>query len=98
MKVAKLDWSKLYFGKVSPSEVQQAIKNSEWQDTRAKMKGMSLADKYNTLNSYYNKAIREANSEHAKRMVKVRVTNYITALSRGGLIKPSDYKKEEKIS
>ena len=95
MKVDKLDWSKLYFGKVSPSEVQQAIKNKEWQDTRLKMKGMTLADKYKTLNSYYNKAIKEASSEYTKRMVKVRVTNYITALSRGGLIKPSDYKKEE---
>lgn len=95
MKVDKLDWSKLYFGKVSPSEVQQAIKNNEWQETRTRMKGMSLSDKYKTLNSYYNKAIKEAKSDHAKRMIKVRVTNYITALSRGGLIKPSDYKKEE---
>ena len=95
MKIDKLDWSKLYFGKVSPSEVQQAIKNNEWQDTRAKMKGMSLTDKYNTLNSYYHKAMKEANSEHTKRMIKVRVTNYVTALSRGGLIKPYDYKKEE---
>lgn len=95
MKVDKLDWSKLYFGKVSPSEVQQAIKNNEWQETRLQMKGMSLKDKYDTLTSYYNKAMREANSEHTKRMIKVRVTNYITALSRGGLIKPSAYKKED---
>ena len=98
MKVNKLDWSKLYFGKISPSEVAQAVKNNEWQKVRQEMKGMSLSDKYKTLNSYYNKAIKEASSEHSKRMVKVRVTNYITALSRGGLIKPSDYRKEEKIS
>lgn len=95
MKVNKVEWSKLYFGKVSPSEVQEAIKNKEWQEIRQKMKGMSLIDKYRTLNSYYNKAMKEATSEHSKRMIKVRVTNYITALSRGGLIKPSDYKKED---
>ena len=94
MKVNQLDWSKLYFGKVSPSEVQQAIKNDEWQETRLKMKGMSLSDKYSTLNSYYHKAMKEAKSEYSKRLVKVRVTNYVTALSRGGLINPSDYKKE----
>ena len=95
MKVDKLDWSKLYFGKVSPSEVQEAIKNNEWQETRLKMKGMTLGEKYKTLNSYYHRAMQKATSEHSKRMIKVRVTNYVTALSRGGLIKPSDYKKNE---
>jgi hypothetical protein len=30
--------------------------------------------------------------EHEMRMVHVRITNYVTALSRGGIIKPEDYR------
>ena len=88
-----MDWSKLYFGRVSPSEVQEAIKDPYWQSIRLKMKGMSLKDKYITLSNYYNSQLKISHGE-AKRMLQVRVTNYVTALSRGGLIKPSDYKKE----
>lgn len=81
-----LDWHKLYFGKVHPEEVKEAIKDNEWQKTRISMKGVSLAEKYYILSNYYNLHKDEG------RLVEVRVTNYVTALSRGGLIKPKDYR------
>lgn len=89
-----MDWHELYFGHVSPKEVQQAIKDSEWQDLRRSIKGVSLAEKHRKLTEYklaMNERIPEAN-KRAWRMVEVRLTNYVTALSRGGLIKPSDYR------
>ena len=85
-----MDWHKLYFGKVSPEEVQIAIKNNEWQNTRISMKGKSLETKYRTLLNYLNNNL-SGNLDN-DRKVKVRVTNYVTALSRGGLIKPSNYR------
>ena len=44
-----MDWHKLYFGRVSPDEVQDA----EWQKLRREMKGRALAEKYDMLRRYY---------------------------------------------
>lgn len=88
----QLNWRALYFGKVSPQEVQEAVRDSEWQKVRISMKGKSLVAKYNMLCDYYNTTFwKVVGDDHAERMLNVRVTNYVTALSRGGLIKPSDY-------
>ena len=88
----KQDWSTLYFGHVSPDEVQEAVRDEQWQQYRLLMKGMSLDDKYKTLHAYLDFAHDMLLEGHELRMVHVRITNYVTALSRGGLIKPEDYR------
>lgn len=90
--MAELDWRKLYFGKVSPQEVQEAVHDECWQSLRKAMKGKSLEEKYRALDNYLYFASIAAEGAHERRMAQVRVTNYVTALSRGGLIKPSDYR------
>lgn len=87
-----MDWHKLYFGKVTPSEVQEAVRNVQWQQIRQSMKGMSTEDKYKTLMAYLQFKQDMLVDEHEMRMVHVRITNYVTALSRGGIIKPEDYR------
>ena len=88
---AMLDWRSLYYGPVPPQEVAQAVTDPTWQKIRLAMKGESLETKYVILCGY-----RAAMAKHAPaeewRMVEVRITNYVTALSRSGLIKPEDYK------
>ena len=56
------------------------------------MKGMTTEDKYKTLEAYLEFKQAMLVSEHEMRMVHVRITNYVTALSRGGIIKPEDYR------
>ena len=81
----KLDWHKVYFGKVHIKEVLEVVKDKAWQEHRVMIKGKSLEFKHAVLlgwlelNKYSHKA-------------KVQVTNYVTALSRGRLIKPGDYR------
>lgn len=98
-----MNWKLLYYGHVSTDEVQEAVKNAKWQKLRQGLKGTSLQTKYNTLLKYSSEARDELltkytvgqitleNYKHELRMLNVRLTNYVTALSRGGLIKPSDY-------
>lgn len=88
-----MNWKALYFGKVSPQEVQEAIKDPVWQETRLEMKGRSLLEKYMILHAYLYTSLAETSDAHEIRMIHVRVTNYVTALSRGGLIKPADYRE-----
>lgn len=92
-----MDWHNLYFGHVSPQEVQEAVKDPEWQTLRRSLKGLSLQEKYDKLMLYKERMwqtylITWSFTEHWWRMVEVRLTNYVTALSRGGLIKPEDYR------
>lgn len=98
-----MNWSLLYSGHVSPKEVQEAVKDAEWQKLRQELKGTSLQAKYVALLEYSCKTrielltkyladqITPKNYRHELHMLDVRLTNYVTALSRGGLIKPSDY-------
>ena len=90
--MSKLDWRKLYFGRVSPAEVQEAVRDAEWQKLRKLMKGASLDWKHFLLEDYLETVQWRGPSAHELRMAQVRVTNYVTALSRGGLIKPADYR------
>lgn len=89
-----MDWHNLYFGHVSPQEVQKAVKDPKWQNFRKSLKGLSLAEKYERLYAYMNEMNLSIPGweKDQWRMVEVRITNYVTALSRGGLIKPSDYR------
>lgn len=93
MDEQNLDWRRLYFGRVSPKEVQEAINDDEWQKLRKSLLGTSLETKYWVLINYLGikNHLREV-APKEWRKVEVRVTNYVTALSRGGLIKPSDYR------
>lgn len=91
-----LDWRSLYYGHVSPQEVAQAVKDPKWQALRRAMKGKSLETKYIMLKYYRAAMLTQMNAGRIDadewRMVEVRITNYVTALSRGGLIKPEDYR------
>lgn len=88
----RMYWGALHFGRVSPSEVQEAVHDEQWQQIRLSMKGMSTEDKYKTLEGYLQFKRDMLVDEHEMRMVHVRITNYVTALSRGGIIKPEDYR------
>lgn len=81
-----LDWSKVYFGTVKRADVQKYIPDAEWQKVRLWMKGKTLVQKYETLSSWLEKCKYSHGS-------KVQCTNYVTALSRGGLIKPEEYRR-----
>lgn len=87
-----LNWRLLYCGHVSAHEVKEAINDDEWQELRISMKGASLDEKYSKLTAYRALKVAQRLSNSEMRKVDVRITNYITALSRGGLIKPSDYR------
>lgn len=92
----KLDWRKLYFGRVSKSEVQRAITQPAWQGLREHLKDKSLEEKYYTLLTYLALKTEDHKrgliDDEELRNVHVRITNYVTALSRGGLIKPEEYR------
>lgn len=91
-----LDWHSLYFGHVSPQEVRRAVADPNWQDLRISLKGLPLHFKHKYLSDYRDRmhnAYVYGNLTKAQwRDVEVRLTNYVTALSRGGLIKPEDYR------
>lgn len=95
-----IDWGSLYYGHVSADEIQGAVKDETWQRLRKAMKGQPLEIKYVILKGYQSTMIARistsAGDAHEWRMVQVRLTNYVTALSRGGLIKPSDYRVSER--
>lgn len=78
------DWRKLYFGKVTKQEVNRYVRDAHWQRIRMSMKGLSTELKYKILCNYLAE-------NPTSRAYQVRVTNYVTALSRGGIIKPNDY-------
>lgn len=79
-----LDWKTLYFGKVTKAEVRRYVRDLHWQRVRQSMKGLSTELKYKILCNYLAE-------NPDSRAYQVRVTNYVTALSRGGIIKPDDY-------
>ena len=102
----KQDWSRLYFGRVTRDEIQEAVADPEWQKLREEMKSCDLETKYQMLYGYYLKTLEKLSRTilsggyahlpanaflHDRRMLEVRCTNYVTALARGGLIENEDY-------
>lgn len=83
-----MNWKKLYFGHINRQEIKKAINDNTWQRLRLDLKGRDLINKYYRLLYYL-----ERNNFNKK--AKIQVTNYVTALSRGGLIRVSDYKGGE---
>lgn len=74
-----LDWKRIHFGKLRRDEILYYVKDEDWQRVRKSMKGVSLGDKYDTL-------VRWLEANEYNHPSKVQVTNYVNALSRGGLI------------
>jgi len=79
-----MDWKTLYFGHMCKDEVLRCVKDPEWQALRIAMKGSTTEHKFYSLTAWLK--VRNYSRE-----AQVQVTNYVTALSRGGLIKPADY-------
>ena len=80
-----MNWSKLYFGKLKRIDILKAVADPIWQETRLCMKGTTLHMKYEILEQWLKK-------NNYSRSAQIQVTNYITALSKNGLIKVSDYR------
>ena len=78
----------MYFGYVSLDEVQEAVKDAEWQKLRKEMKGRALAEKYDMLLRYSERLT----FDYLKGAYPC--TNYVTALARGGLIEPKAYRRD----
>lgn len=81
-----MNWRKLYFGHVSVADMRKYTPNVDWQAARLSMKGTTTGFKYRVLCGW----LLDCDFSYASR---IQVTNYVTALSRGGLIKPSDYRE-----
>lgn len=73
------DWSLLYSGKLNREDIDKAVRSSKWQELRIWLKGKSAGVKYTNLKLWleFNQYSTES---------KIQVTNYVTALSRGGII------------
>ena len=79
-----MKWHTLYFGKLQRAEIKEAVKDVQWQLVRVNMKGMPTQFKYDTLQDWLVKC-------NGSREAQVQITNYVTALSRGGIIQPEEY-------
>jgi len=85
-EMKNLDWALVYFGRTPRADIQKFIPEEAWQQKRIDMKGKSLEYKYLVL-------INWLKSNEYSYSSQIQVTNYVTALSRGGLIKPEDYRR-----
>jgi len=74
-----MNWNRLIFGKLKMDEILEAVDNDEWQELRKSLKGESLSLRYRELEKYLEQ------HKYSKR-AKIRVTNYVNALKRGGMI------------
>ena len=72
-------------GSLLRTEIQEAVNNDKWQEFRLSLKGLSTEQKLDRLENYCQQ--REQNGRGLARVEVVRVTNYITALLRGGQLK-----------
>lgn len=80
-----LNWKKLYFGTVPVKDMRLYTPELEWQKVRVSMKGTTNLVKFRSLCQW----LVQNNFSYSSR---IQVTNYVTALSRGGLIVPEDYR------
>jgi len=84
----ELDWSVLIFGSYGRSAVREAVENPRWQEFRGSLLGRSLKEKHEALSDYMHRAevVHGRNSKQWA-LCACRVTNYVYALRRGGLIR-----------
>ncbi len=66
--------------KLTREEIQKAIKDPKWQETRISMKGKTIQEKGRILVDWFKKA-------KDKKQAEVQIINYWNALKRGGLVK-----------
>ena len=76
----KLNWSALSYGPLARDEITVCVQDVEWQKTRRDLVGVPLDSKYFELRHWLRTRLY-------RRSAQVQVTNYISALRRGGLIK-----------
>lgn len=84
----QLPWHRLYYGPLKRADIMTAIRDEDWQVFRLKLKGKPLKRRFEMLLSWVEVNRYSKDS-------KIQVTNYVTALSRAGLIKPEHYLKKE---
>jgi hypothetical protein len=77
------EWDDLVFGSYSRDQVQKAVDWPAWQGVRLALLGQPLAFKHAHLHSF----LCSAEAQNARTRARICVTNYIHALSRGGLLK-----------
>jgi hypothetical protein len=65
---------------LSPSIIQSAIRDANWQEFRLSLKGISTREKLNRLQGYLE--------EDSSQVRQIRVQNYLNAIARGGQIEP----------
>ena len=73
------EYDDLIFGMFSPSDVREAVNNTQWQAFRVSLKGLPTDMKLAELRKYAE--------ENPSADTYVQVTNYVYALKRGGLLK-----------
>lgn len=81
-----MDWSDVYFGRVPVKDMRKYTPEEAWQVVRLDMKGKSLEYRHEALTKWLEKNDYSYAS-------KIQSTNYVTALSRGGMIKPYQYRE-----
>ena len=81
-----MDWSELHFGIIRKKDIKRCVSRQDWQEVRHRMKGTNLEYKYKTCKEWLE---RNDYSDESK----IQVTNYVNALSRGGLVSRNDYIK-----
>jgi len=69
--------------RMSRDSVQEAVDDADWQDFRESLLGLPTDEKLDLLDSYLRKPGRDDRRE-------VRVSNYLKALKRGGLLHGSN--------
>jgi len=82
-----MDWRTIHCGYISQEEIAKYVRDKDWQMIRLSMKGAPMSHRFNLLKGYLGR------NNHS-RAAQVRVTNYINALSRGGMLHPSEYQKK----
>lgn len=71
------DYADLIYGQYSLDKVLRAVQDPDWQAFRRSLKGLSTEEKLKALRKYASK--KDLSEED-----KIRVTNYVNALKRGG--------------
>lgn len=77
------DWDSLIFGRYNQQHVTLAVQNDGWQMFREGLRGTSLNYRFDLLKDY----VIMGGSMHSRNVREIRVTNYVYALKRGGMIK-----------
>lgn len=76
-------WDCLVFGVYGRRTIDEAVDWTPWQLLRISMKGQSLGQRYARLHNFLSEQSGRGNALRAQ----IVITNYVHALSRGGMIK-----------